>query len=112
MTPSLKKILPITIAQNIPGIEPIVFSKTIDIGETYINNDTVEFYWVRVPYNPFEIFFESYEVQNDLIKKMSKWCTETFGDSTSANPPWVLYNECTFCFRDRKHRDWFLLKWG
>lgn len=112
MIPSLKKIMPVTVAQHIPGIEPIKIYTTIEIGETYIDSNTVEFYWVKVPYDPFEIFLSSYNEQTDTIKKMVNWCTESFGSSTEVDPRWVLYNEHTFCFKERRHRDWFLLKWS
>lgn len=112
--PLLRKILPKQIAQDLVGVQPM-FTNSIDsleINETYVDENTVEFYCVTVPFDmgyTLQIIRGINAQPKYPLVDMTNWCIQTFGEQDSN--VWILAFDYKFCFKKKEHRDWFLLTW-
>lgn len=84
-------------------------------GEVIGDNFPGYWYWVSFPHKIFPTMFGDYRYTDNNIDEIICWCAQQFGIPQAPGHRiqrrWRRTGFTTFHFREKKDRDWFILRW-
>lgn len=101
LLPIVNRMLPSVIAHDIVGVQPMSGVTKITVGTTEGIDHP---YWADSPNSVGAIF--NIEAFDEKHKEQTDWCLETFADED-----WVA-SSFKFYFKNKKDRDWFVMRWS
>jgi len=123
LIPMVRQAMPVLIAEQIIGVQPMTAETPIETGETYIDEatsyateaNTVEFYWVKPKEQRISIFnFRNLTNNLDLDIEIFTWAHDTFGapsDPATTVERWFRSNK-KYYFTDAEDRLVFVMRWS